>query len=541
MIGARRAGNAGSHAMVLPPAHTVIATMPAIDLGSRRKALPVARVFALAMAAVTLAGCVVGPDYHKPNLAMPAKWGNAKPAENDGAPQLSKWWTRLGDPMLDELVDQAVAGNLDVAAAKARVREARATYRQQVGTLFPAVDASASATRSANGGNVSDSGDITVEGPFNSFQAGFDASWELDLFGANRRGIEAARYGAQAADEELRDTLVTLIGDVTSNYVAARGFQARLDLARRTAASQRETAGLTRTKLEAGAASAVDVANATGQAASTEANVPALESQLAQTVHRLSVLTGQPPTALADRMKKAKPIPTPKLPIPAGIPADILATRPDVRMAERQLAQSTALIGQAEANRYPAVSLVGSVATSGVHIGDLAKQSSISWSFGPTLTLPVFQGGQLQAAVEIAQAQRDQSFVAYRASVLTALEDVENALVALAQERARRAKLATASASYRQASTLSRALYETGAASFLDVLVAERSLYTAEDALIQSRIDITNDYIALNKALGGGWDGVVDASRPEIVDTGTGPHLPRKSDGPNAGKLALIP
>jgi len=490
------------------------------------------RALALVLAAA-VSGCAVGPDYQTPALTLPNAWGEGRSAVTPrtatradlATPRLSQWWRRLRDPTLDALMDEAVAGNLDVATAKAKIRQARATYRQSVGALLPSVSGSASMTRGDDGSNVSSGGDLTVSGPYSQYQAGFDASWEVDLFGANRRAAEAAQYGLHAADDDLRATLLTLVGDIASNYVAARGYQARIALARRTAASQRETAALTQRRLDAGGASALDVANANGLAAGTEANIPELDSALAQTIHRLSVLTGQPPTALVGRMQRAGAIPAPQLPLPKGIPADVLTTRPDVRRAERQLAQSTALIGEAEAARYPSISVTGALTTNGLKLGDLAKGSSISWSFGPSLTVPIFNGGQLQAAVEVTQAQRDQSFLAFRAAVLTALEDVENASVALAQERMRSSKLSASAAAYRDAARLSRALYQSGSTSFLDVLDAERSLYSAEDSLLQSRVAIATDYVALNKALGGGWDGFIDTSKPEVLDTNTGPHF----------------
>ncbi|MBN9135773.1 MAG: efflux transporter outer membrane subunit, partial [Phyllobacterium sp.] len=307
----------------------------------------------------SLAGCVVGPDYQKPMIAMPGQWGSSKQVKAPKPAELSNWWKRLRDPELDALVDEAVAGNLDVATAKAKIREARATYRQTAGTLLPSLDGSASATRN----RVSATSTGTSAETSSQFQTGFDASWELDLFGANKRSVEAAKYGLDAAGEDLRSTLLTLIGDVTSNYAQARGYQARIALARRTAASQRETAALTRTKFEAGSSSALDVANAAGLANSTEANIPSLETSYAEAVHRLSVLTGRAPAALMDRLKRSTPIPTPRLPVPTGVPADILRTRPDVRMAERQYAQYTAKIGQAEAARYPSVSLTGNIDT----------------------------------------------------------------------------------------------------------------------------------------------------------------------------------
>ncbi|RWG79467.1 efflux transporter outer membrane subunit [Mesorhizobium sp.] len=471
-------------------------------------------------AAALLSGCVVGPDYRTPLLAVPATWSDRKVTKPTKPAQLSKWWLTLRDPELNALVEEAGAGNLDVATAKAKIREARASYRQSAGALLPSLDGSASATRNKSAATTSSSNSV-----YSEYQAGFDASWELDLFGANHRAVEAARYGLDASEEELRSTLLTLVGDVASNYVQARGYQTRIALARRSAASQRQTAELTRTMALAGTATAADVAKAMGQASSTEAGVPTLEASYAEAVHRLSVLTGRPPAALAGRLKRPTSIPTPRLPIPTGIPADILLTRPDVRMAERQYAQYTAKIGQAEAALYPGVSLTGNISTSALKLGDLGRNSTIGWSFGPTLSVPLFNAGQLQAAVDIARAQRDQYFVAYKAAVLTALEDVENTTIALSQERIRNGKLASSAKSYGDAARLERTLYKAGETSLLDVLDAQRSAYSADDALLQSRVSIATDYIALNKALGGGWDDTIDNSKPEIIDAKTGPRL----------------
>lgn len=477
------------------------------------------------LAAVALAGCVVGPDYQKSLLPMPAAWSSQKKVASARPPQLSKWWQRLRDPELNALVEEAVAGNLDVAIAKAKIREARASYRQSAGALFPSADGSASAMRNKT---AATSGGATGD-PYSQYQAGFDANWELDLFGANHRSVEAARYGLDASEEELRATLLTLVGDVASNYIQARGYQARIQLARHSAASQRQTAELTRKMAEAGTATAADVARAMGQASSTEADIPTLETSYAEAVHRLSVLAGHPPGTLNERLKRGTPIPTPRLPVPTGIPADILLTRPDVRMAERQYAQYTARIGQAEAARYPSVSLTGDISTSAFKLGDLGKNSTIGWSFGPALSMPVFNAGKLKAAVNVAKAQRDQYFIAYRASVLAALEDVENATVSLSQERIRKTKLALSAKSYGDAARLAGTLYKSGETSLLDVLDAERSLYSAENALLQSRVLIAIDYIALHKALGGGWDGAIETAKPEITDARIGPRLVSKT------------
>ncbi len=470
-----------------------------------------------------LAGCIVGPDYQQPQPALPAHWGSKKEQKPARPPELSQWWLQLRDPLLNTLITEAVEGNLDVALAKAKIREARAAYRQQKGTLFPSADSSASTTRTRST-SADGRSDASV---YTQYQGGFDASWELDLFGGNRRGLEAAQYKADAAEEELRDTLVTLVGDVASYFIQAREYQALLALAQRSAVSQRKTAELTREQFTAGEATGVDDAKADAQALSTEADIPTYQISYSQTVHRLSILLGQQPSVLEGRLEKSGAIPLPKAPVSTGIPADILLNRPDVRLAERQLAQYTAKIGQAEANRYPSISLTGDIATSALSASDLGKKSTIGWSLGPTLSVPIFQGGQLKAAVDVAKAQRDQYYVSYQAAVLDAMEDIENAIVSLSQTRTRYAKLTSSTASYRRAAELSLTLNEAGAVDFLDVLDAERSLYSAEEALIQTRADIATYFIALNKALGGGWDCGIDVSTPAVVDVNTGPHLAR--------------
>jgi NodT family efflux transporter outer membrane factor (OMF) lipoprotein len=474
-------------------------------------------------AALLLSGCAVGPDYARPRLDLPDRWANAAKSEKP-APALSRWWEKLGDRLLNRLIDEAVAGNLDAAKAKAKIRSARATLAKTGGVLWPTMTGSVSAQPMRSTGMAT--GQVQSGAfEYNQFQPGLDASWELDIFGGNHRAVEAAERSAEAAEDDLYATLLSLIGDVASNYIIARGYQARIELAGRTVASQQQTAMLTKAKFAAGAASAIDVAKAEAIAISTEANIPAYRTSYAQAVHRIGILSGREPEALIEEMRKGGSIPIPIRRLPAGIPANVLTRRPDVRAAERLLAQSTALIGKAEAARYPSVSLAGSISSTATNVGDLGKSSTIGWAVGPTLTVPIFNGGQLAAAVDIAAAERDQSFIAFKASVLGALEDVENALVALTQQRIQTAKLEDAASRYRQAAKLSRDLYQTGSSSFLDLLDAERSLYSAEDSLLVSRITVATDYVALAKSLGGGWDKPVDSSAPEVTDEKTGPRL----------------
>ncbi len=477
------------------------------------------RILACALVSM-LTACAVGPDATPTDVSLPAQWHGAAKGKSGSVASLEEWWKDLDDRVLDDLLASAVEGNLDVKTAKAKIREARALHRQAMGALLPTASASASGLREQTA--VASSGKTTVNG---LFQNGFDASWEIDLFGANARTTEAASAGAAASEADLDATLLTLVGDVTTNYVELRGYQARADLARRTAKAQRETAALTRTKFEAGSASAVDTAKAEAAAATTEAEIPTLETAAAETIHRLSVLTGREPGALQGALRKRASIPTPRRALPTGVPADVLSRRPDVRAAEIRVAQYTAKLAASEAALYPSMSLTGAISTSATRPGDLWKGSTISWSWGPSISIPIFQGGQLVAARDAAAAVRDEELVAFRASVLTTLEDVENALVARAQEKIRVGKLASATASYRRAAELSRALYSSGSSSFLDVLDAERSLYSAEDALIQSRVALVTDHVALAKALGGGWRKPVDAGKPEVDDGYVGPRL----------------
>jgi NodT family efflux transporter outer membrane factor (OMF) lipoprotein len=349
-----------------------------------------------------------------------------------------------------------------------------------------------------------------------AFQTGADASWEVDLFGGIRRSRDAARFSAEAAVEDLRAARVALAADIVTNYVNARGYQARVALARKTAASQRQTLELTKSKQEAGAASELDVVNAQGQVAATEANIPELEAAFAIAVHRLGILSGGEPTTLVEAMRKWRAIPQlPKLPS-VGIPADAMAHRPDVRAAEWRLASATSGIGVARAARLPSISLTGAISTSAESVGDLMKSSTIGWQIGPSVSVPLFNGGRLAAAEDGAIARKDEAFVAYRQTVASALEEVENSLVSMRNDRIKSSKLSQSAAAFGRAAELTRSSYDLGAVDFFDVVSTERSRYSAEDSLISSRVALTLDYVSLNKALGGGWE-AGDATGSDVV------------------------
>lgn len=459
-----------------------------------------------------LSGCMVGPNYKRTFFKVPSVWGQ-QTAQTNGQPvALAGWWRRLDDPVLNLLMDDAISGNNNVAVAKARIREARANLGQAVGYLLPNVSSAVSGTRSSGQSDTSFLG---------QYHSNVDASWEIDLFGGHKRGVEAAHYGLEASVEDMRATMVTLLGEVATNYVQMRGWQQKLFIVRQIALSQRKTYQLMRERFKAGDISELDVSNARSQMANTEADIAQMEANVAMTIHRLSVLTGRVPTALKEILQKnarqAK-IPQPKWPIPAGIPADILLTRPDLRRAERQYAQATARIGQRQAELYPSLTLTGNISTVATAIGQIWRDSTIAWSFGPGFRFPFFNGGKIVASVAVARAQRDQAFVTYRAAVLEALEDVENALVKLTKERQRLEKLVVANAASLHSLKLSRNLFENGNTSFLELLNADRSYYSSQMSLKDSQISLVIQYIGLMKALGGGWDGVVEVSHSEVVD-----------------------
>jgi NodT family efflux transporter outer membrane factor (OMF) lipoprotein len=448
-----------------------------------------------------LAGCTVGPDHRAPIPAAPAAW--REPAEAGAATELAGWWRRFDDPALSALVARAVAGDPGVEEAAARVREARAGLAVQRAAASPSLSGHADASRAAQA-NTGLAQGFAGARTQNSFSAGFDAAFEIDLFGGTRRRIESAAAAAEAEAADLHATLLSLVGDVARAYAEARGTEARLAVARGTLALRRDTAGLTRARSRAGLAPELDALRAEAEVANAAAQIAPLEQDLAAFRQRLIVLTGGAPVPELDQ-----PAPVPRfagsiLPDP---PAAVLARRPDVRRAERRLASANAEIGVAEAARYPAITLAGALGVNAARLRGANLATLQSWSFGPSLDVPLFDAGQRRATVAQKVAVRDQRLAAWRAVVLAAIEEAENALSALAAEQRQHAALRRAVAAYAANEALARAQYAGGLASFLDVLDAQRSLGTARDALAQSETRRATHAIAVFKALGGGWDG----------------------------------
>lgn len=476
----------------------------------------------LALAALclaTLVGCAVGPNYRQPETKVPETWNGqevvtpVQPSKTAPKPiELVEWWQAFKDPTLSSLVEMAIRSNLDLRQAQARIRQARAALGVAGAPLWPEVDASviyqrsqsSSATVGTSGGAPSIA---TAGGLRELFQVGLDASWELDVFGGTRRNIEAAGADLRAAVEDHRDVLITLVGDVGSNYLNLRGFQQQIAIARKNLGAQQRTAEITRRRFEAGFVSALDVANANAQVATTAAQIPVLESSARAAIYSLGVLLGREPAALEKDLIKESPIPPTPPEIPVGLPSELVRRRPDIRRAEAQLHAATARIGVATADLFPKFSLTGSF---GFSSNDLTKLGNLSnskfWSFGPSVTWPIFAGGRIQWNIKVQDALTEQALAAYEKAVLTALRDVETALVAYAKEQEHRKALFEAVVNNRKAVDLAMKLYFVGKTDFLNVLTAQRSLYTSEDALVQSIRTVDTNLIALYKALGGGWE-----------------------------------
>lgn len=448
-----------------------------------------------------LAGCVVGPDYHATPVPAPAAWSD-RTASGASVSDLTAWWRRFNDPTLDRLIEQAVTANADVAQMVAKLRQARAGVVQKKAGLLPTLDGSGGATRSRQSlASIGNLDSITTS----SFEAGFDASFELDLFGGQRRSVESAGASLDAAALDVGDTIRTMLGDVARYYIEARGYQARIEVAEETLKSRTDTWHITSAKAQGGTGTGLDAVQARAEMESAAAAIPPLQYDFRQSVNRLAVLTGQPSQAVLDRMRAVRPIPQVAGAIEPDAPVLALARRPDVRAAERRIAAASADIGVAEADRYPAVTLAGSIGVNSATIRSMANASSNVWSFGPTFSVPIFDAGKRRAKVDEKIAVREEKVAVWQATVRTALEETENALVALDRERDHNAALRRTVNAYADALKVSQAQYRAGLANFLNVLDSDRSLATERDSLAQSDAALALDAVALYKALGGGW------------------------------------
>jgi multidrug efflux system outer membrane protein len=459
----------------------------------------------IALLAAGLGACTVGPDYHRPATEVGRDYANA--VHDEFAPDGIElaWWKRFDDPQLTGLIDAAVANNRDLRAATANVREARALFLQAGLDLFPTITAHGAYTaqkRSIDSLNRRNFVPRNLE----LFNAGFDASWEVDIFGRIRRNMESRAAEIEVSIADRHDVMVSVIAETARNYFELRGLQNELAVARRNAANQTDTLRLTEALLEAGRGTELDTSRARGQLDTTLATIPPIEAAIQRSVHRLGVLTGQLPNALAERLSQASPLPRPPELVHIGKPADLLRRRPDIRAAENVLAAATASIGVATADLFPRVTFNGNLALESRSLFGLGASNSETFLAGPRITWAAFDLGRVRARIRAADAQAEADLAQYEQTVLNALEETENALVGYDRQRARTALLVSAAAASEQAQSLAQMRFEEGVADFLTVLDAERRLLEDQLQLARSQTATATALLAVFKALGGGWE-----------------------------------
>ena len=534
--------------------------------GVRRRTIKPAALVAflgpfLTISASLVAGCAVGPDYRQRNPWSPASWigvghREARTAPSRGARRVSvpvetapdpRWWNQFHDAELTALEGRVAHENLDVRLATIRLVESRAQLREAAASRYPSLTGTAAYTReqfsskeierglqdsvgsggglgSLLGSNVSsdalrgEAGSLKIP-PLDMWQDGVDASWELDLWGRVRRSVEAARATLQASAEDRRSTLIAQFAEVARDYMTLRGQQTQLAVDRDNLKAARESLDLTRARFRGGLTSELDVENAQSQFDSVSAQIPDAERQIAMQINAIGLLLGAPPQALRRELQGAASIPPVPPLVPVGVPSELARRRPDIREAEAQLHAATANVGVAVAAFYPRVTLSGALNFNSLSFRDLGFWSARAYSFGPAISLPIFQGGQLRGALQLNQARQQEAAVTYQRTVLQAWRDVDDALTAYAADQRMRDALERSVRSYGRALVLARAQYASGLQTFLNVLDAERGLFNARGQLASSTTAISSDLVQLYNALGGGWE-TAFPQRQQIAEAG---------------------
>ncbi|HEX3836744.1 MAG TPA: efflux transporter outer membrane subunit [Steroidobacteraceae bacterium] len=473
--------------------------------------------------ALSLAGCMVGPDYHgAPAVTATDKTFMRADGSSATTPPTAQWWTALGDPELNHLIEETLATNPGVDIARARVREARANLRQQTATGLPTTGATAAYLRTANissllgGGSSSEAGSgagssqsgssgTSGGGGLNLYVVGFDATWELDFFGGNRRAVEGAAATVDASEAHEADAIVTLTAEVAQSYVALCDGRQRLQLTQQNIDIESHLVELMKLRRAGGAATDLDVVRVTNQLDTTRAMLPAINATIAEQLNRLAALTARAPGALDTELANVGPVPAPPATTNIGDPAALLRRRPDIRVAERQLAQHTAAVGQSVAAEFPKVSLLGTVGFAATHPQDLFNSGNFTYLAGPLLQWTPWDFGRNRARVAQANAARDEAEANYRQTVLNALADAETALARYGQQRDAVTDLALARASAQESYRLTELRLRGGTAATTDVLDADTRRTQAQLSYQQGLAQLTEDYVALQKSLGLGW------------------------------------
>lgn len=492
-----------------------------------------ARPLSLLTLAFWLAGCAVGPDYEGPKPQLPGGYHlmDAQQASKTAPGAVNtRWWQTFNDPQLNSLIDRAVEGNLTLQQAVLRIAGARQELAQARGGLFPSLNGSAKVTRQqlglegllkANGATDQLDSETasqlsSLDQPVTLYQGSFDASWELDLWGKVRRQVELADAQTQAAIEQRNDALVSLEAEVARAYLQLRGAQATVATLEQQIAVAQQSWELTQSQQRNGLAPLTDVENARAQLSSLQAQLPQYQSQARQAMNGLAVLLGKTPGALDNELFTPKAMPALPQVVPVGIPATLARRRPDIRQAEATLHAQTANIGVSVAQLFPSLSLTGQLGVRNTDISYLDNWSSHFYSVGPSLSIPIFQGGRLVSSVKLARAQQASAALDYRQTVLTALQDVENALVSYRADQARVTALDETTGSLQRAFDLASDSYRQGISTFIDVLDAQRQLAQAQEQATQARMQSALDLVALYKALGGGWETYQKVTLPQF-------------------------
>ena len=464
-------------------------------------------IAAVAVVVWAVGGCTVGPDYQRPQMDLPEQWSAEDVTAHVDPETLTHWWTAFDDPVLISLIEQADANSLDLQAALARIEQSRALRAFAAGEKLPSLEASRSYTRtraSAKSPQAIPGGGSPGEQSL--YTSRFDAFWEIDVFGRIRRSVEAADAELERSWEDYHDVRLSLFAEVARNYIELRTAQMRLHYARANVEIQRQTLRLTQNRYEAEIAPELDVSQARLVLANTEAEIPSLRIAETAAINRLAVLAGTTPHDLREILAITGTLPEIQALPGAGVPAELLRRRPDIRSAERALAAQTARIGIATSQRYPSFSLAGMLGFQATHFSDMTNWDSRMYSFGPQMRWLLFDGFRVTSLIAVEDARSQQLAAAYESTVLHAVEEVENALIGLAQEQQRAEALVRSVEAARDALEKVETLYRSGLADFQRVLDVQRSLALQEDRLAISEGLVLQQAVALYKALGGGWD-----------------------------------
>lgn len=462
---------------------------------------------AAALILVLLTGCAVGPDYHPSPPQVPDSFGAIDPSL-PATPSMQvelQWWRAFGDPILDDLQATAARENYDLKRAEARLREARALWRETRFDLLPTIRSSASYENTQASVAASNPGTDREERHRELYRVGFDATWELDFFGRVRRGVEAGRATLASVEADRDDLLVSIHAEVAANYILLRSYQAQIAAAQRQVSNQTATLQLAERLRDGGRGTQLDVARARSQVESTRATVPALGAARDAAIHRLGILCGRPPRNDATRLQTPAPIPALQTTFQPGHPEDLLRRRPDLRAVERQVAAATARIGVAVADLFPRVTFQGRLGLEASRLSQLDESGTDAWGFGPRISWAALDLGRVREQVKAARARAEGALNIYEQTVLLALEETENALSRYRYARERLGHLRGAEAAAAEAVELANQRYRDGVADFLTVLDSERVLLILQLQLAGSEAEVATATVAVYKALGGGW------------------------------------